>query len=53
MTRPATTRHVKVIEETGVVTRAVEAGASLLLDRPSIERVAAEKRVSVIGLRHG
>jgi DUF1009 family protein len=39
--------------EAGISVIAVEAGASLLLDRPSIERVAAEKRVSVIGLRHG
>jgi hypothetical protein len=39
--------------EAGISVIAVEAGASLLLDRRGIERAAAAKGVSVIGLRHG
>lgn len=39
--------------EAGISVIAVEAGASLLLDRPGIEREAAAHGVAVIGLRHG
>jgi DUF1009 family protein len=39
--------------DAGVSVIAVEAAASLLLDRPGIERVAAAAAVTVIGLRHG
>ena len=39
--------------EAGISVIAIEAGASLLLDRPGVEREAAAKRVSVVGLRHG
>lgn len=39
--------------EAGISVVAVEAGASLLLDRPNVEREAAARNVSVIGLRHG
>ncbi len=37
----------------GISVIAVEAGASLLLDRPGVEREAAARGVTVIGLRHG
>jgi DUF1009 family protein len=37
----------------GVSVIAVEAAASLLLDRPGIEREAAATGVTVVGLRHG
>jgi DUF1009 family protein len=37
----------------GVSVIAVEAAASLLLDRPGIEREAAAAGVTVVGLRHG
>lgn len=37
----------------GISVIAVEAKASLLLDRPGIEREASAKGVTVIGLRHG
>jgi DUF1009 family protein len=39
--------------EAGVSAIAVEAGASLLLDRADIEREATARRISVVGLRHG
>jgi DUF1009 family protein len=39
--------------EAGVSVIAVETGASLLLDRPGIEREADAKGVAVVGLRHG
>ena len=39
--------------EAGISVIAVEAGASLLLDRPAIESEAAARGVSVVGLRHG
>jgi DUF1009 family protein len=39
--------------EAGISVIAVEAGASLLLDRNGIEREAAARGVTVIGLRHG
>jgi DUF1009 family protein len=39
--------------EAGISVIAVEAGASLLLDRPGLEREAASRGVSVVGLRHG
>jgi UDP-2,3-diacylglucosamine hydrolase len=39
--------------EAGISVIAVEAGASLLLDRAGVEREAAAKGVSVVGLRHG
>ncbi len=39
--------------EAGITVIAVEAKASLLLDRPRLTREAAERGVTVIGLRHG
>jgi DUF1009 family protein len=39
--------------EAGISVIAVEAGASLLLDRGGIEREAAARGVSVVGIRHG
>lgn len=39
--------------EAGIAVIAIEARASLLLDRPGIEHEAAAKGVSVIGVRHG
>jgi len=39
--------------EAGIRIIAVEAGASLLLDRQAIAQAAVERGVSVIGLRHG
>jgi DUF1009 family protein len=39
--------------EAGIAVIAVEAKASLLLDREAIEREATARNVTVIGLRHG
>ncbi|MEO7222995.1 MAG: UDP-2,3-diacylglucosamine diphosphatase LpxI [Devosia sp.] len=39
--------------EAGISVIAVEAGASLLLDRAGIEREAAARGVTIVGLRHG
>jgi len=39
--------------EAGIWVIAVEAGASLLLDRSGVEREASARGVSVVGLRHG
>ena len=41
------------LAEAGISVIAVEAGASLLLDRGGIEREAAARGVSVVGIRHG
>lgn len=39
--------------DAGVSVIAVEAGASLLLDRPGIEREATDRRITVVGMPHG
>jgi DUF1009 family protein len=39
--------------EAGISAIVVEARGSLLLDRPAIEREAASRGISVVGLRHG
>lgn len=44
---------VRRAAEAGISVIAVEAGASLLLDRPALEREASAMGLSVIGLRHG
>ena len=42
VTKPAITKHVKVLEETGVVTRAVEGRTHVLSLEPDVLREVAE-----------
>lgn len=39
--------------DAGISVIAVETGASLLLDRPGIDREAAARQITVVGVRHG
>lgn len=44
------TRTLEVAAEAGVTAMGVESGSTILLDRPRVEAMAAEKRITIYGL---